>query len=97
MGETISVIVSDVSEGKGPFGSVAPVQVDIPVEKLRKGLNDLIEKLRGATEGILGNTGGLTFKELEIGVEVSAEGGFSLIGTAKATGTASLKLTFTHT
>jgi hypothetical protein len=50
--------------------------------------------LRTATTNLAAEGDGLSLKELEVGIELTAEGGVSLIGTAKAGGTASLKLTF---
>jgi hypothetical protein len=72
------------------------VPVEISVERLKAGLSDLVAKLRTATAGLAAQADGLSLKELEVGIELTAEGGVSLIGTAKAGATASLKLTFTH-
>ena len=94
MAETISVLVASTDPGKGIFGNGAIIPVNIPVEKLRAGLSDLIAKLSAATTALATKSEGLSLKELEVGIELTAEGGVSLIGTAKAGATASLKLTF---
>jgi Trypsin-co-occurring domain 1 len=95
MEDTISVIVAQENT-KSIFGSGTPRQVEIPVEKLKASLSSLVARLRDATSDIAAGAAGLSLKELEVGVELTAEGGVSLIGTAKVGGTASLKLTFVH-
>jgi hypothetical protein len=95
MADTISVLVS-ADPNKGIFGTGPVATVDIPVERLKASLADLVAKLRAATANVGVKADGLSLKELEVGVELTAEGGVSLIGTAKASGTASLKLTFVH-
>src|SRR4051794_23362931 len=96
MADTISVIVTRTEPGKGIFGSGPAVPVEIPVERLKASLTDLVAKLRAATASLVARADGLSLKELEVGLELTAEGGVSLIGTAKVGGTASLKLTFVH-
>lgn len=96
MADTISVLVTSTDSGKGIFGSGPVVLVDIPVERLKASLAELVAKLRAATANLAAKGDGLSLKELEVGIELTAEGGVSLIGTAKASGTASLKLTFVH-
>ena len=93
MANTISIIVASPPT-KGIFGEALMGTVEIPVDKLRASLSDLGVKLKHATAGLLSETEGFLLKELEVGIEVSAEGGVSLIGTAKAGATASLKLKF---
>jgi hypothetical protein len=95
MGDTISVLVS-ADPNKGIFGTGPVAAVEIPVERLRANLSDLVAKLRAAAGNLAAKSDGLSLKELEVGIELTAEGGVSLIGTAKASGTASLKLTFVH-
>lgn len=96
MADTISVIVSKTEPGKGIFGSGLAVPVEIPIERLKASLSDLVAKLRAATTTLVDHADGLSLKELEVGLELTAEGGVSLIGTAKVGGSASLKLTFVH-
>jgi hypothetical protein len=96
MADTISVLVTSTDSGKGIFGSGPVVLVDIPVERLKASLAELVAKLRAATADLAAKGDGLSLKELEVGIELTVEGGVSLIGTAKASGTASLKLTFVH-
>jgi hypothetical protein len=52
--------------------------------------------LKAATSDLIAEDDGILLKELEVGVELTAEGGVSLIGSAKVGATASLKLTFGH-
>jgi hypothetical protein len=97
MADTISVLVTSAEPGKGIFGNGPVVPVEIPVERLKASLSDLVAKLRAATTNLAAKAAdGLSLKELEVGIELTAEGGVSLIGTAKAGATASLKLTFVH-
>ncbi len=79
--------------GKGHIDTGPLMSVEIPVERLKASLSDLVAKLRAATIELAAKADGLSLKELEVGIEVTAEGGVSLIGSAKAGGTASLKLT----
>jgi hypothetical protein len=95
MSDTITVLVSG-DPTKSIFGTGAVVPAEIPVERLKASLSDLVAKLRAATASLAAKGDGLSLKELEVGVELTAEGGVSLIGTAKAGVTASLKLTFVH-
>jgi hypothetical protein len=96
MADTISVLVTESDPGKGIFGSGPARPVEIPVERLKVSLSGLVAKLRAATSDLAAKADGLSLKELEVGIELTAEGGVSLIGTAKVGGTASLKLTFVH-
>jgi hypothetical protein len=93
MADTISVIVTE-SDQKGIFGGGPSRQVEIPVERLKANLSGLVAKLGAATFDLSAKTEGLSLKELEVGIELTAEGGVNLIGTATVGGTASLKLTF---
>jgi hypothetical protein len=95
MTDTLSVIVTQ-SDTKSIFGGESARLVEIPVERLRASLSDLVSKLRAATSDLAAKTDGLSLRELEVGIEVTAEGGVSLIGTATVGATASLKLTFAH-
>jgi hypothetical protein len=95
MTDTLSVIVSQ-SDTKSIFGGESPRLVEIPVERLKASLSELVSKLRAATSDLAAKTDGLSLRELEVGIELTAEGGVSLIGTAKVGATASLKLTFAH-
>jgi hypothetical protein len=95
MDDTISVIVTQ-NDTKSIFGSGAARQAEIPIDRLRASLSDLVSKLKVATSDLIAKSEGFSLKELEVGVELTAEGGVSLIGTAKVGGSASLKLTFVH-
>jgi hypothetical protein len=94
MSDTIPVLVASTDPTKGIFGNGSVVPVDIPVERLKANLGDLVAKLRAATTNLTAKADGLSLRELEVGIELTAEGGVNLIGTAKAGVTASLKLTF---
>ena len=65
----------------------------LPAERLR----DSLSAICGAVVGFLGDVkrvGSYRLKEIEIHVEVTAEGGVNLIGTTKLGGTGAIKLTF---
>jgi hypothetical protein len=96
MEDTISALVTSPDPSKGIFGGGPVIPVQIPVEKFSASLSDLVSKLRTATASLVAKADGWSLKELEVGLELTAEGGVSLIGTAKAGGTASLKLTLVH-
>ena len=66
---------------------------DIPVDKLRRSWASLQEGL-GDLFADVKEVGGFQLRQVSVGLEVSAEGGFKLIGTAKAGGKSSLTLTF---
>lgn len=98
MREGIPVIVAlppDQTTTKGILDKAvskvtAVVQVD-PVT-LRSNLAELFAKISQVTEGALPRTGGFVVAEFEIGLEISAEGGLAIIGTAGAN--ASVKVVF---
>jgi len=94
MVETISVLVSKADPSKGIFGDGALTIANIPLDKLKANLSDLIAKVGAVTADLATTPSGLTLKDLEVGIEITAEGGVNLIGSAKAGATASLKLTF---
>ncbi|EKU99786.1 hypothetical protein SPB21_10095 [Leptothoe sp. ISB3NOV94-8A] len=68
---------------------------DIPVEKLRENLNNVCQSVASAL-GDIKKVGDFKLKEVEIQVEVTAEGGVELIGTAKLGGKGAITLTFSE-
>ncbi|MEO0455854.1 MAG: hypothetical protein AAF152_04625 [Cyanobacteria bacterium P01_A01_bin.114] len=81
---------------KGIFSSDGDIVVrDIPVEKLRENLNNVCQGMAEALRDIK-KVGDFKLKEVEIQVEVSAEGGVELIGTAKLGGKGAITLTFSE-
>ena len=96
MAETIPVLVTKAGT-KGIFGEGPVVSVNVPIEKLRANLANLVANLGALVTSPVDKAGGLALKELEVGVEITAEGGVSLIGTVKASATGTLKLTFART
>lgn len=94
MSDTITVLVSRPDQGKGIFSDGPVEPAIISTDKLKASLSGLVAKLSAITADLAVRSSGLTLKEMEVGVEVTAEGGVNLIGTAKAGATASLKLTF---
>jgi hypothetical protein len=65
----------------------------INVAKLNSNLKSLAQDLEELLQGVEAK-GGFNLSEIEIGVEVTAEAGVTLIGTAKVGGTAALTLRF---
>jgi hypothetical protein len=99
--ESIPVLVADtqsVESAKGLFSTRAGARVLrlVPIERLQANLAELSEGLARATSTCRA-TGSLVLKEVEVQLEVSAEGGVSLIGTATIGGTSSLTLRFAQT
>jgi hypothetical protein len=95
--ETISVIVGVSQEGdatKGGFyGDQDAEAVLLPVEKLRTGLKAETSKLLTILDAIPEHEG-WRLDEVEIGAEITAEGGISFIGTAKIGARTAFKLKF---
>jgi hypothetical protein len=94
MNETISILVSDADPTKGIFRDGRVLPLEIPVERLKASLSDLVAKLTSATSELVAKADGFSLKELEVSIEITSEGGINLIGSVKAGGNASLKLTF---
>lgn len=66
---------------------------EIPVERLREGLGRACAGLSQALTD-LRQVGDFRLKRVTVAVEVSAEGGISFIGSAKAAGKGAITLTF---
>jgi hypothetical protein len=87
---------------EGVRGEVKEIRRD------RKGVSELIpmgtDELAASLKGLTGELGRLfgdirrvgafELHEVQVGLEISAEGGFNLIGSAKAGGTGAITLTF---
>ncbi|OYD92468.1 hypothetical protein CDG76_23360 [Nostoc sp. 'Peltigera membranacea cyanobiont' 210A] len=95
--DTIPILVSlpdKDEEVKGIFSLDAEVVLrDIPTELLRDNLNKLCQGV-GTLLNDIKKVGGFRLKEVTVQVEVSAEGGVELIGTAKVGGKGAITLTF---
>lgn len=84
----LSFVVEVSSKGGGAVGVAR-----IPVETLRANFRDATRLLSEAMRDIH-NVGTFELQEVEVAVEVSAEGGVEFIGTAKVAGTGSIKMKF---
>jgi hypothetical protein len=82
------VVEVDVKGGRGAVGVA-----DVPVDALRANLNAATASLAEAFRDIR-KVGEFQLAEVEIGIEVTAEGGVQFIGTAKVGGSASISLKF---
>jgi hypothetical protein len=60
----------------------SPKEVD--AEKIQKSLRELVEQLSGIMKENKIKMGSLHLSELEVNVEITAEGGVALVGVAKA-------------
>jgi hypothetical protein len=95
---TIPVVVTlpaDFSANKSILrraGTIVQGTVDIDTEKLKANLTGLVEKIKTVIAVAQAAPGSLALDEVEVGIEVTAEGGVALIGTVGAT--ASMTLTF---
>ena len=85
---TLPILVS--VEGKG--GGAVGVAV-IPVTTLRENLRSATSLLAEAFSDIR-EVGNYQLAEVELGVEITAEGGVQFIGTAKMSGSGSITLKF---
>jgi hypothetical protein len=98
--ETIPFLVSlpeeDEREVKGIFSGDADIVVrDLPTEKLRENLKKVCQGVATILNDVK-QVGGFRVKEVTIQVEVSAEGGVELVGTAKLGGKGAITLTFSE-
>ena len=97
--DTIPFIVSlpeDATnlEVKGFFSRDEEAGVcDIPTERLKENLSKVCQGVASALDDIK-KVGGFSLKQVTIQVEVNAEGGVELIGTAKLGGKGAITLTF---
>lgn len=90
------VAFSDQDDTMGLFPAVdgSVVLRQIPVDVLRENLRSTTDSLRVVFADMAKEVGGLRLKEAQIGLEVSAEGGVQLIGTAKVGAKAAITLIF---
>lgn len=94
MGRTIAVITATDAGEKGLFGnSVAMVQKNLDVDKLKTSIRDLAGDLAEVFASIESHAG-FRLNAIEVGVEISSEGGVVLVGTAKVGGKAAVNLKF---
>jgi len=89
---TLSTPPSDDKSILRRVGTAAQAAVNVDSEKLKANLSALIEKLGTVISVAEAGTVGLVLDEMEVGIEITAEGGVVLIGTVGAT--ASMTLTF---
>jgi hypothetical protein len=102
--DKISVVVAvtsgqDTSQTKGVFtndeGDVDAAIVELPVAQLRSNLAKECQKFIDVMSDVKDDKG-YKMREVEVGFEISGEGGVSFIGTAKVGARASLKLKFSR-
>jgi len=86
--QTLSILVQ--VEGKG---SNAVGVAQIPVETMRANLRSATALLAEVFSDIR-EVGKYELSEVEVGVEITAEGGVQFIGTAKVSGSGSITLKF---
>ena len=75
------------------FGSGGSSVIPFDTAELAASLRGLTTQL-GELFGDLRAVGGYELQEVQVGLEISAEGGFNLIGSAKAGGKGAITLTF---
>ena len=96
---TIPIIIDPAGPGMsnstGTLGILdGPRQlVEVDADKLKQSLGELATTIHGVLEDIK-QVGDIPLKEVQLAVEVSAEGGVALIGSAKAGAKGTLTLTF---
>jgi hypothetical protein len=96
MSNTIRTVVSPVTdvEEKGMFGGAASHFVaDVDLDSLKASLGKLTRDL-GELFAAQATDSSFSLKQIEVGVEITAEGGINLIGTLTAGAKASITLTF---
>jgi hypothetical protein len=75
--------------GRGRAADLIPLNT----EELAASLRELTGEL-GKLFGDIRRVGGFELQQVQVGLEISAEGGFNLIGSAKAGGKGAITLTF---
>ena len=83
MSDTISVLVVHADLTKGQIWRWRINAGEHLGREAADGLIGLGRQVKAATADIAANVEGSALKELEVGIEITAEGGVSLIGTAK--------------
>ena len=92
--ETAAPAAGVRGEGKELFGrGRAADLVPLNTEELAASLRELTGEL-GKLFGDIRRVGGFELQQVQVGLEISAEGGFNLIGSAKAGGKGAITLTF---
>jgi hypothetical protein len=81
--------VKEIGRGRRGLSRIVPLDTD----QLAASLKDLTGEL-GKIFADLQRFGGYELNEVQVGLEISAEGGFNLIGNAKAGGKGAITLTF---
>jgi len=94
---TLPVIIDDADSSSGILdgGILSPEDriKNIDADKIQSSLADLSGKISQILQDIK-NVGDFKLKKVELGVEISAQGGVSLIGSVKAGAKGAIKLTF---
>ena len=85
--DSVSFLVAASAKG------VSVRSIAVPVDVLKTNLANATAGLAAAFQDIV-EVGRFELQEVEIGVEVGAEGGVEFIGTATASGKAAITLTF---
>lgn len=87
----------DDEQVKGLFSSKSSVVAlrNIPTDRLKENLTNVCQSLGEALHDVK-KVGNFRLKEVTIQVEVTAEGGVELIGTAKVGGKGAITLTFSE-
>ena len=97
MADQIVVLVAPAqssTSGKSIASSALTAVVKVmDIDVLRDGLHNFSAKLAPIFDNLV-VVGPYALEEVKIGVEISAEGGFALVGTAKAGGAATVELVF---
>ena len=98
--ETIPFLVSLPEEEQQVKGIFSPNDTeiavrDLPVDRLRENLNMVCQGFASVFNDVK-RVGHFQLKEVSIQVEVTAEGGIELIGTAKLGGKGAITLTFSE-
>jgi hypothetical protein len=96
MKNTIRTVVSSitVAEDKGLLSKPAiPFVTDVDLASLKQNLAKLSKDL-SELFGAQSTDGAFTLKKMDVGVEITAEGGVNLIGSLTAGAKASISLTF---
>lgn len=97
MPSTIPVVIeasaAPVTRGLGLGDHLERRIAEIDADTLRQSLASLTGQLETLFQDIK-SVGGFKLSQVQVSLEISAEGGFALIGTAKASASGAISLTF---
>lgn len=91
--QVVIPVEPDVERMKSMRGSPVRDVVDLNVGRLRESLAAEVGKLQSVFSGVTGAADGFAVDEVTLALEISAEGGFRLLGSATVAAGATITVT----